>query len=231
MRVIWMRTIARIFAISCALCLGVWHASAQGTFQNLNFEAANVPLVPTNQFGADVATSNGIPGWTAYIGGSPVTTILHNNEYLGNADVAILGPQWYGPQILQGRYTVQLKPSSAGPPTSTAIGQTGLVPMGAESLTFYGDGAYDVTFGGQEIPLVTLATTPNYSILGGDISAFDNQIGELRIQGGGLVDNIVFSTQSIPEPSVVSLAVVAAAICCVWSRRRAARADAFEVYG
>jgi hypothetical protein len=42
-------------------------AQTQGTFQNLNFESADVSgFSPGN-----IPTVGGIPGWTAYIGGTP----------------------------------------------------------------------------------------------------------------------------------------------------------------
>jgi hypothetical protein len=188
--------------------LSVLGALGQGTFQNLNFEAANVPIVPAGQYGSDVAVSNGVPGWDVYIGGFPRPTMFHNNLSLGGAAVAIYGPQWFPDQILEGNYTVSLQPSTAGPPTTAAIGQTGRVPATAESLMFYGTGAYTVTFAGQPIPLVALGSTSTYTIFGGDISTFANQTGELLLQGGGLLDAIQFSGQRIPEPGIFGLSAL-----------------------
>jgi hypothetical protein len=188
-----------------ALLLSAARPQAQGTFGNLNFEAANVPVVPPNHFGSDVSVSNGVPGWVVYLGGIQQSSVLHNNISLGAAEVAILGPQWFSDQILEGSYTVSLQPATAGPPTTTAIGQTGLVPATAESLRFYGRGAYTVTFAGQPIPLVALGTTSSYTIFGGDVSAFANQTGQLLFQGGGLLDAIQFSDQPVPEPSITGL--------------------------
>jgi hypothetical protein len=180
---------------------------AQGTFQNLNFEGANVPFVPAGQFGADVAVSNGVPGWNVYIGGGRQVTMFHNNISLGGAAVAIFGPEWLANQILEGSYTVSLEPSTAGPPTSTAIGQIGIIPLGSQSVRFYGGGAmiFSLTFAGQPIPLVTLSSTANYTIFGGDISAFAGQSGELRFRGGGLLDNVFFSPSPVPEPKAIYL--------------------------
>lgn len=205
-----------------ALALLVADAPAQGTFQNLDFEAANVPIVPAGQYGSDVAVSNGVPGWDVYIGGFPRSTMIHNNMSLGGAEVAIYGPQWLPNQILEGNYTVSLQPSTAGPPTTTAIGQTGRVPATAESLMFYGTGAYTVTFAGQPIPLVALGSTSTYTIFGGDISTFANQTGELLLQGGGLLDAIQFSSQRTPEPSIFGLFTLGALLVgwCALRRRQ-----------
>ncbi len=61
------------------------------------------------------------------------------------------------------------------------------------------------TFAGQTIPLATLGSTSTYTIFGGDISSFANQTGELRFQGGGLLDAIRFSDLPVPEPGVGAL--------------------------
>src|SRR5438309_2314 len=79
--------------------LSPYNGESQGTFVNLDFEQANVPDVPAGQFGADVAVSNGVPGWAIYLGGFPENSMLHNNLSLGAAAAAILGPQWSSSQI------------------------------------------------------------------------------------------------------------------------------------
>jgi hypothetical protein len=179
-------------------------------FQNLNFEAANVATVPPGALGDNVLVTNGVPGWAVYLSGAKQTSMGHNDISLGGADVEIYGPQWFSSQILEGNYTVSLQPSTAGPPTTAAIGQTGRIPQAAESVRFYGTGGYTVTFGGQPIPVFTLGSTSTYTIFGGDISAFANQAGELLFQGGGLLDAIQFSNLPIPEPGVFGLSALGA---------------------
>lgn len=199
------------------LFLGVlgfgYSAAGQGTFRNLDFESANVPFVPAGQFGADVPTSQGIPGWVAYYGSFQSSTIQHNNLSLGGAEVAILGPAWSSSDILQGFYSVLLAQSTAGAPTTAAIGQTGTIPATARTLAFYTSPLESlvVTFSGQVIPLVQLGSGPNYKILGGDISSFAGHTGELRFTAGaGSLDNIQFSSIAIPEPNRVALFVIGA---------------------
>jgi hypothetical protein len=204
-----LQTPARLVS-GLAVLLSAWSAAGQGAFQNLNFESANVPVVPPQQFGSDVSVSNGVPGWAVYLGGSPQSSMLHNNVSIGAARVAINGPQWFADQILEGSYTVSLQPSTAGPPTTAAIGQTGRIPATAQSFSFYSMGDFAVTFGGQPISLVALGSTSTYNIYGGDISAFANQAGELLFQGGGLLDAIQFSNLPIPEPGVFSLSALGA---------------------
>ena len=191
-----------------ALLIAACSVHGQGTFVNLNFEQANIPSIPTGQGGNPVSVIDGVPGWAVYLGGGAQSSMFHNDVSLGAGVVAIFGPQWFPSQIIEGSYTVSLQPSTSGPPTSAAIGQTGQIPASASSVRFYGNGGYTLTFGGQPIPLVILGNTAAYKVFGGDISGFVNQTGELRFQGGGLLDNIFFSSQPIPEPGALSLLVV-----------------------
>src|SRR5262245_39553177 len=68
---------------------------AQPLFVNLDFELARVPVVPTGQFGQNVAVTNGLPGWMAFIDGSKVDNILHNNVAIGGAAISLFGPNWF----------------------------------------------------------------------------------------------------------------------------------------
>jgi hypothetical protein len=215
-----MRTMPQLRGLTlCMLTLLFTFTSrSQGTFVNLNFELANVPLVPAGQFGGIVSVTNGVPGWAVYLGGTAQTLMAHNDVSLGGPVVAIYGPDWSSAEILQGSYTVSLQPSTFGPPTTVSIGQTGQIPQLTQSLRFYGNGAYTVAFGGQQIPVISLGTTAKYTLFGADISAYGNQTGELRFVGYGLLDNIIFSNQPIPEPSMGglllwSLLVIAAKRC------------------
>jgi len=200
-------------AVRTAACLSLLlvsaaGSSAQGTFQNLDFEQANVPDVPAGQFGTDVSSTDGVPGWTTYIGGDQVTTILHNNDTLGAPAIAILGPFWLAPEeILQGKYTVFLRPKFDGT-IFPAIAQLGLVPSTAQSVRFWGAGAVSVSFAGQQLPVSSLENTPNYVVYGADISAFAGQTGWLQFQGAGVLDNISFSDVAVPEPGVFGLSAV-----------------------
>jgi hypothetical protein len=200
----------RYLSITASLLTTLLVARGQGTFQNLDFEQANVPTVPAGQFGTDVASTDGVPGWTTYIGGVQVTTILHNNDTLGSPAVAILGPLWsYSEEILQGQYTVHLRPRFDGT-ILPAIAQLGMVPSTAQSLTFWGTGAISASFAGQQLSLSVLENTPNHVVYGADISSFDGQTGWLQFQGAGLLDNISFSDMAIPEPGVLALSALAA---------------------
>src|SRR5438045_2698296 len=81
-------------------------ASAQGTFQNLDFEDATItPVLGNPDFPYAVYASNAIPAWTAYIGNSPQDIIHYNFLSLGAANVSIMDNA--GPRApLEGLYTI-----------------------------------------------------------------------------------------------------------------------------
>ena len=165
-----------------------------------------------------------MPGWTGYRGGTQIGGVFYNTVGIGGAVISFHDSTSIFPPI-QGSYSVRLQPSSGGPPTSVAISQTGLIPQGAQSLQFFSlASAFQVTFAGQAIPLVRIAANPRYDILGGDISGFSGMSGELRFTGGGVLDNIYFSDQAIPEPNVASLCAFGAGLLWCLCRRGAARA-------
>ena len=101
-------------------------------------------------------------------------------------------------------------PSISHPTDRAAIGQTGQIPNDASSLLFLrsANSGFQVSFGGNNIPMVQLGTSGNNIIMAGNISRFAGQTGQLLFAGGGLFDNIQFSYQAIPEPSVLGLSVI-----------------------
>ena len=168
-------------------------------FVNLNFEQG-------------ITSSNTVPGWTAYLSGFP-SIVFSNSVALNGGSTSLLGTNGGFPQI-QGRYFVFLQGQTLGFPTSASIGQTGTIPLSAQSLIFWGNvGANDVSFAGQVLALAVLGSTANYNIYSANISAFAGQTGELLFtsyssQVGGQfnsIDNIQFSTVAVPEPASLSL--------------------------
>jgi len=188
-------------------------ASGQGTFRNLDFENPIPPLLPNAGF--TVPITNALPGWSAYIGDTSIDRVVYNTVSLGAAAVS-LHDHGSSLQPVEGNYSVMLQPSIPSLQTSAAVGQIGQVPSTAKSLVFYGTPSMQVTFAGQPISLVTLGATSEYFIRGGDVSQFAGQTGELRftepvaplgsVMAG--LDNIQFSPEPIPEPSVVGLFVL-----------------------
>jgi hypothetical protein len=185
---------------------------AQGTFQNLDFEMANVPSLPFGQEGGFVSVGSALPGWSAYVGGIQASSILHNSQTLASAFVGIWGPQSLPGTVFQGSYAVALGADfDSNPATrrSAAISQTGQIPVGAKSIRYLAQTAsLELSFAGQTIPVASLGGFPDYSIYGADISAYAGQTGELRFTvpvSGAFLDFIQFSNQPIPEPSAVVL--------------------------
>ena len=183
--------------LSCTSSL--WAFSA---FQNLDFEAADVSDMPLNHSEL-VPVTNGLPGWSAYIGTNQLTQVSHNAITLGDANVGICGPQYsFDIQPLEGKYTAILQPKQALP---ASIAQTALIPASANSLRFKAVLAYtndlSVTVGGQSRPVVPLGS----GSFGCDISAFAGSVKKIRFTIGtahgndlNFLDAITFSPQPIP---------------------------------
>ena len=204
----------------------------QGNFQNLDFESANV----TGNSPALVPIANALPGWVGYIGNNQVTQIVYNTVSLGAAAITLQSSSSTIHPIA-GNYSVflqgQFNPNDVPGRASVAVAQSGQVPMAARSLLFWGSvdgssGSLVPSFNGQIIPLVLLQPATNHLVWGGDISAFAGQTGELRFTAlsgsttGGYLDNISFSTNSVPEPSTVALTITGVFLfgCNRWRKRR-----------
>lgn len=182
-------------ALSLALPLAV---AGQGTFVNLNFELANpILLVGSPYYPYAVASSNGIPQWTAYLGTNAVNSLFLNTVSIGAAAVSLQS------NSIAGNYSILLQSSVGVDPTTAAVGQTGQIPSTSLSLRFYGATAMQVTFAGQLLSLIEIGIGPNYQIVGADISAFAGQTGELKFlmprlgpvgnMSASYLDNIAFS--------------------------------------
>jgi hypothetical protein len=210
MKITLIRISITVLLLATNGCLA-WSQS----FTNLDFEHPILPLSPVN---FEVPAANAIPGWTAYLGGNPLSSIGYDTVSLGGAAVFLQDTtnNVGGLAPLQGLYSVLLEGSTASTPTAASIGQSGRIPLNALSLTFLLslNSSLQVTFNGQLIPLVQTGSTPNYDIMGGDTSAIAGQTGQLLFTalpgtifnaGYGLLDNIQFSTQAIPEPGVFGL--------------------------
>ena len=201
-----------------AILLVVANGRGQG-FVNLDFEAANVSAFPPGT----VPRGLGLPGWAAYISGTPQTTILYDNATLGEAAIALQGPNGFF-QPIQGQYFVLLEATFfASDTNSAAIGQTGQVPLTAQSLVFWGNTSVsgvannmEVTFNGSLVPYAAIGSGNNYTIYGANVSGFAGQTGELRFTAfnntRAEIDNMQFSSLPVPEPSGLALVVLAAAL-------------------
>lgn len=198
-----------------AICLSAApQVHAQGTFQNLGFESAQI--IPLTE-GADfppysVATTNLLPGWTLYYGFNPQSQLTYNDPALGSTFATLWATN--GAQI-SGNYSILLQGGLTE--SAASISQSSLVPVSAESLLFEaqqtGAGTLQVSLGGQILPFFALSNGPNYTLYGVDISAFAGQTEQLMfsaLKAPGFVnnwniDNIQFSDQPVPEPGTFGL--------------------------
>jgi len=192
--------------IGMAMCIIGYSGFAQG-FVNLDFESANITPIVTG--GVFVASTNALPGWTVYDGSSQQTEMTVNDPSTGLTSVSLWATN--GSQI-SGNFSVILVGGFTA--SGATISQTGLVPVSADSLLFEaqaGLGGFTVTLGGQNIPFFALATGANYTLYGGDISAFAGQTQQLTFSAlqdfNALnfwnLDNIQFSSSPVPEPGAL----------------------------
>lgn len=199
---------------------GLGNLHAQGTFQNLDFEQADLA-----GFGVgSVSVSNALPHWAAYFNGYPISHVVFDDVALGDAAVSIHDSSSLSWQPIQGNYSVFLQGAGFGVLRSSALGQYGQIPVGAASVRFWADprSNLEVTFGGQLIPIFRVASTPSYDIFGGSVNGFAGQTAELRFTGpansGGYFDNVFFSNQPIPEPGTLYLSSLGV-VCLGWRLR------------
>lgn len=185
-------------------------------FVNLNFEQAIIKPDPSSPYYPyAVYASNAIPGWTATGGNLGPNEILYNDLSLGAPCISLSGTN---PAPLNGAYSVGLYGGAFFPGNvGVSISQTGMVPVFAQSIQFDAQissapgSILLVSLGGQNIPFSAISTGSNYTVYGGDISAFAGQVEPLVFtapQGNNNfseIDDIQFSASPIPEPSVLSL--------------------------
>ncbi len=233
-----------IVSIICAPLVGL----GQGSFQNLDFESANVPDSPQTGYPNPISTTAALPGWTALLGTDSQSQVQHNTETLGTATVTLLGPTWSGiaPGIIDGKYSVFLQtgsdPNNESVTDNASIEQMGTVPLDAEWLQFkawvepgMGDSTFTVSFGGNVLALTALVTSQSpdgepYTLYGADVAPYAGETGELEFTSlfnehdpALLLDDINFSTTAVPEPSPIVLAGIAAAMFAArrrWGQKR-----------
>ncbi len=222
------RLIPLRFALSSFLLIGVGLAGWAQSFQNLDFEQAS--LIPNSGDPYDrVQFGPALPGWIGYCGSAPQASVNYNSLFLDSAGISILDTNYQNQfgwadfhveLLTHGRFCVLLQSGFSfgspppGPPVATSIVQAGRVPTDAKSIVLNASsGGIELSFNGSSIPLVVLTqVTNNVVLLGGGVSQFAGQTGELRFtaplacaydEHGGLIfcgmylvilDHIRFST-------------------------------------
>jgi len=199
----------KIKAIFLALSIGARVGVSQG-FINLDFESATIMTI--HNPGGDTYTAM-VPGWSVntpnYVNGDP-NSIPYNDIALDSAAVNLEGTNSPYEPAIQGMYSIFLQGGTMFAPTTNgaSIWQTAQIPATARSIIYWGN-ALQVSFAGQMLSFGAIGSGSNYTIYGADISAFAGQTGELLFrepwESSGFLDNIQFSSSSIPEPSALGL--------------------------
>lgn len=190
-----------------------WHRGCAQGFLNLDFESSNPQGYAA---GSSIPINLAFPGWAAYYASSNNPTAADATVYYDTVNLSIGGvflvdTNGIGhPTPIQG-YSVLLVGPIPTVATSASIGQTGQIPITAQSLTFFGkmSGNLQVTFNAQNIPFSAVGNGANYTVYGADISGYAGQTGELLFTATPLclavLDNVQFSSAPIPEPSTIAL--------------------------
>jgi hypothetical protein len=145
--------------------------------------------------------------------------MLYDNETLDLWCATIYDSSFVYP-VFSGRYSVLLRAGrdQFGTVGNAAISQIGTVPSDAHSLLFSAKAAFgiDVSMNGSLLPVIPLATHPNFTTYGVDISNLAGQTEDLRFTSFSSsqvwLDDIQFSNQVIPEPSTIALLAAGAVI-------------------
>lgn len=203
--------IARFIALAATLVFAV-SGSAQGTFQNLDFESSSVPNGTQPGF---ISAANALPSWSVFYGANQQTQIVYNDVSTGGSQVTLVSASDpFGPNAIEGNFSVLLQGGSTA--TDVSIRQSSLVPVMAESIVFkaQAEGPMSLSLGGQSIPFVALSTGANYTLYGGNIPpALAGRVEQLVFSvpegpagnNGWNLDSIVFSPSLVPEPSTLAL--------------------------
>src|SRR6266404_7710815 len=128
--------ISKLLAVCLVVvvCSSTEEAAAQGTssFQNLNFESAN--LLGYSPGVDQVPTTAALPGWSAFYGSSPSSTVAYDGISLGGAVISILDARSPTFAPLNGNYSACLFGAGGQFPDAVTISQTGLVSANTRSL-------------------------------------------------------------------------------------------------
>jgi hypothetical protein len=210
-------------------------ATAQSTFQNLDFEQARPVTAadPNNPYAVTAASA--VPCWTVYqtvdTAGDVIqaTEVLYGTITTGGTSLTLIGPATqYAPPAVDGNYSVFLQ--TYAPNNWVSISQTGLIPVGTQSLLFQGRGGeipyLNVQLGTQAIPFSAVGSGANDTLFAANISPWAGDTEKITFTGYSSgypdsweLDNIAFSPNAVPEPCTLALLLTGGAVLGLRSRR------------
>lgn len=199
-----MKNIIARITLSGVLILVARAGNSQG-FVNLDFESADLAGYSP---GNTVPAANGFPEWVVNAVYTPYDDVSLSGQSISIMDAA----SRYFTTSIEGTYYAMFAAGNSPSASQTiSLGQTGTIPLGAESITFWGDiGGLQITFAGQSLAFSQIGGTANYNIYGANVSQLAGHTGQLLFSlpayvAGANLDNIQFSEQPIPEPSGIAL--------------------------
>ena len=220
-----MKAAIRILGLCFSLAASGLNALAQGTFQNLDFESAVLVPIPGDQFGR-VQFAPAFPGWIGNIDTDAETLALYNNMYLSSTGIGIHGqgsPQTFGTTRISGNYTAMIQSGmkvSSFPlvPAVASLSQTATIPANAASLRFSAIAywPFEVSLNDTPLSLTPVGGLPGiYTVYGVNIPSYAGTTAKLKftalhnpspsLVSTLFLDDILFSTQPIPEPGAGSI--------------------------
>jgi hypothetical protein len=212
------------------ILLGIFLSAVDSTlaqgFINMDFEDSIV--ANPGQFGA----TGQVPGWTEYNGFgdsnySGGTTLIYNDRPVDDPGVCLEGSDSFIPAI-DGQYSIFLFGGDVFT-SGAAIGQTGQIPLGTQSIEFLATtDDLQVSFNGNPIPVAQIGSGSGYITMGGDISTYAGQTGQLLFfaptgsdsqEVDSMLDDIQFSSMPVPEPKDFTLGAIGLGLA-VFRRRK-----------
>ena len=237
-----MKTAHISFSLIVVVLLAILQNLYGQGFVDLNFEAATLVPVPGSG-GLFVEFPQAFPGWSESPG-AKTTYALYDTAAIDSTAISIMDTNPYpiassfDGVVIQGEYSAILAAGlgSNNAPTDVTLSQTGMVPVGTESLQFKANelnsGAFTVTLGDQTLSLTVLGTGTNYTLYGANVSQWAGQTADLaftelaenphRDDQYLVLDAIQFSPEPIPEPSVIGLFSISGLYLC-WRMRSNSR--------
>lgn len=189
---------------------------------NLTFELAHVQINDPTYGG--LAWNLAVPYW-GHGPGADTSSVYYGSEHLGLSSYYLLmsaTSPWYAPNTqLAGNYSLAFASgymfgTGTGGWVNAFISQTLPIASSARSIQLLATGPFKVFVAGSEIPMMSLGGN-SYA---GDIASFAGTTAELKIMNTTpegfnnvhkptVIDNIVFSTTIVPEPSSLALVSLA----------------------